>query len=114
MIQEEREELTQLIGVPIDEYYHLKLLHEINERGGSCTRTGITEHDSERFGRWKLYMYDITLPKGTYRVFGARNPYAHRFTVHFRDGHIMDGAIVYRQNVPPGEKPTIETLYPVV
>jgi hypothetical protein len=112
MIEEAREQLTQLVGVPIDEYYHLKFLHQINSRGGTCTRTGVSEHESEKFGRWKLYVYDITLPEGTYRVFGARNPYAHRYVVHFPDGYHMDGAIVYRQHVSPGEKPTIETLYP--
>lgn len=113
MLEESKEPLTQLADVPIEEYYHLALLAQVESRGGVCTRTGRKEYQSERYGTCVVYIYTIDFPKGTYRVMGERKGVAHRYNVHFPDGHIMNGSVVYRQNVQAGEKATVETLYPV-
>lgn len=108
-----QEPLERLVDVPVDEYYHLKLLYQVESRGGVCTRTGQEEYQTERYGRCLVYIYTIDLPKGTYRVMGEKKDAVHAYTVHFPDGHKMHGSIIYRKHVRPGEKPAIETLYPI-
>lgn len=114
MIELPKEPLTQLVDVSVDEYYHLAVLAQVESRGGVCTRTGLEEYMTQRYGRCFVYIYTIDFPKGTYRVMGERKGAIHYYSVYFPDGHQMKGSIIYRQNVPSGEKATVETLYPLV
>lgn len=109
-----QEPLERLVDVPVDEYYNLKLLYQVESRGGVCTRTGQEEYFTERYGRCLVYIYTIDLPKGTYRVMEERKGAVHSYSVYFPDGHKMKGSLIHRQNVQPGEKATVETLYPLV
>lgn len=113
MLEISKEPLTQLVDVPVDEYYNLKLLYQVESRGGVCTRTGQEEYFTERYGRCLVYIYTIDFPKGTYRVMGEKKDAIHAYTVHFPDGHTMHGSLISRKNVQPGEKATVETLYPL-
>jgi hypothetical protein len=113
MIGTPQEPLIQLVDVPVDEYYHLKLRYQVETRGGVCTRTGRTEYMSERYGLYVVYIYTIKLPPGTYRVMEERQGAVHPYVVHFPDGHKMNGSIIHKETVLPGEQATIETLYPI-
>lgn len=113
MIEGPQEPLTQLVDVPVDEYYNLKVLYQVESRGGVCTKTGREEYMTERYGLCVVYIYTIDFPKGTYRVMQEREGAVHPYFVYFPDGHKMRGSIIYRKDVQPGEKATVETLYPL-
>lgn len=102
------QDLSVLYSVPLEKYYHLRVLSIVDQAGGNYEKTDEMEYHSPEHGRCVVYLYTITFPPKTYRVWGERKGPVHHYTVHFPCGLLLRGSLVHGIREPS----TIDMLYP--